>query len=277
MTKYLNQRSIHRLLLAAGLAAAAVSACSRKPEPDSAAVAQPTLDALIAAAPRFKVPVSATQPSLGDSDALVTVVEWGDFRSSGSRTAAEALKTAMQKYGKDLRIVHRILPNEQDPESLATNEFARAAFETGKKFWEARERLLAVPSGTRVEMANLEAISKDLGLDWNRIVAGMKSKAFAFYIVSDMQFAKIYGVTKLPTLFVNGTRIPDVAEAQLATTIDAFVAHELANARTVAASGVARTEVYDTIVAAGKWSLTDDPTKRQSAQSAPQAAPTKAM
>src|SRR5690606_28777122 len=131
---------------------------------------------------RYKIPVTDTQPQRGPQDALVTVVEWCDLRGEACRAADKAMRQLMDEHPGKLRWVHRHLPAGVDFEqSERMHEFARGAFQLDKrvdKFWEVRERLLAVPGEAPPEEGALRQIAEDLALDYEGIEQGMKLRHY---------------------------------------------------------------------------------------------------
>jgi protein-disulfide isomerase len=238
-----------------------------------------TLAQQVAAAPRFKVPVTISQPSRGPSDALVTVVEWADLRSFPAKHAASVMDELLAAHPAELRLTHRHQIVESMPDSMLLHSFARAAHTVGGKFWEARAKLFAFPEDKHLVPEDLEAIANEVGVSWKDIKSGVEEGMYARHVAADGRFAKNFGVTEPPTFFVNGKRVPSVPPGELRTTLQAFIDAELSHARSVVSSGTPAAEVYDAIVEDGLWSTTDDPEKRKAAKlmSAPPAVAPKAL
>jgi protein-disulfide isomerase len=272
--------TVAALLVVLGSSLACSSASRTDSAPAIGAAQVPlSLAQQVAAAPRFKVPVTMSQPSRGPVDALVTVVEWADLRSFGAKHAASVMDELLAAHPTELRLTHRHQVVESAPNSLLLHNFARAAHTVGGKFWEVRGKLLAFPEDKHLLPEDLEAISTEVGLAWEDIKSGMEAGMYARHVAADTRFAQNFGVTESPTFFVNGKRVPNVPPGELRTTLQAFIDAELSHARTLVSSGTAAAAVYDAIVADGLWSTTDDPEKRKAAKlmSEPQTVEPKAL
>jgi protein-disulfide isomerase len=133
---------------------------------DPRPVAPQAKDAPLTGKERFKLPVSDTQPTLGDPNALVTVTEFCDMRGPACRRANGAMKTLLKEYEGKLRWAFRA---RVDPahveESRRMHTFARDAFQNHGKFWEVHERFLAIADGTRLGDGDFARIAGELGMD----------------------------------------------------------------------------------------------------------------
>ena len=185
----------------------------------NAPVAQP------APSPRFAVPIQGL-PTMGDRDALVTIVEVTDYQCPYCARAEETIHALRVKYGRDLRIavLENPLPiheHARDRALLALSADERGEFETVHHALFAQGAALDVPtaSATDAAKATLERSMK--------LVASL-------------------GVHGTPTFFVNGRKI---CGAQPIATFEAIIDQELLHARALLASGVAPGAVYDRIVA----------------------------
>jgi len=216
---------------------------------------------------RYKIPVTDTQPWRGPLDALVTVVEWCDLRGAACRAVDGTMRSLMKKYEGRLRWVHRHLPNPTHmAESRRSHEFARGAFQHTNepdKFWEVRERLLALPDDMVVGDDELRRIADEVGVDYTAIDKGVQGKLYSRGLGIDVAFAVKFGVKNEPTLFVDGRPVGHPPADQLEPALRALIDEELQAAQQLVKQGVARTEVYQTLIKDGRWSLDDDPSKRQ--------------
>jgi protein-disulfide isomerase len=230
------------------------------------AQAPTSLAELVSAAPRFKVPVSISQPSRGPDDALVTVVVWADLRSSAAKQAGSIVDALLAAHPAELRLLHRHQIVESAPDSMLLHSFARAAHTVAGKFWEVRAKLFALPEDKHLVPEDLEAIANEVGVSWQAIKGGVEEGIYARHVAADGRFAQNFGVTQSPTFFVNGKRVPYVPSEQLRATLEAFVDSELQHARKLVGAGTPAADVYKVVVEDGLWSTTDDPAKRKAAK-----------
>lgn len=56
---------------------------------------------------RYKVPVTRSQPSIGPSDALVTIIEWCDLYGRACRESDALLAEALARHPREVRRVFR--------------------------------------------------------------------------------------------------------------------------------------------------------------------------
>lgn len=76
----------------------------------------------------YRVPVSAAQPSLGPSDALVTIVVFSDFQCPFCARAEPTLAAVRLRYGADVRIVWRNHPLPFHSHAMPAAEAAAEVF-----------------------------------------------------------------------------------------------------------------------------------------------------
>jgi len=206
---------------------------------------------------RYLIPVTATQPSQGPQNALVTVVSWCGFTQPACRKA-EPIRQALQaKHGDDLRWVFRALPERTD--DLHLYLFAEAAHMQAGRFSDVRERLLDVPRGRTIAPNELEPLARELGLDWNALVGG--TRTYAGYIEADRRLAQQFGVDG-PTHFVNGRPLRHTSVPRLQAALDSLIEAEKASAQALVDSGTPRDDVYRALTADGYWGIADDPSTR---------------
>jgi protein-disulfide isomerase len=196
--------------------------------------------------PRSTYSVELGQPAQrhGRADALVTVIEFGDYRCGYCVHMQPILDELARQYGDDLRIVYRHMPLGGNPVSRRLAEAADAAGEQGR-FWPMHARLFA--SDGPLDRGELEAIAADIGLDVARFRAALDRRRFALDVSRDAADAARLGVRGTPTFFVNGMVIPGAPTAEL---FRAVIDQKLAEARALVQRGVRRADVYR--VATGK-------------------------
>jgi len=215
---------------------------------------------------RYQVPVSSTQPSLGPPHAPVTMVVWCELRSEECRAADAGLKLIMRENEGQLRWVHRHLLNATDAEALLINHVAHGIHQRAGKFWQFRDKLLATPDATHLGLPELRAMAESVGAEWAPIEADLARQGYAKHVQADLNFAKIFGVTTAPGIFVNGRPLVDDPQRSLEQRLRALVAQERAHAEKVIAGGVAANDIYKELTRDALWSVNDDPVKRRAAQ-----------
>ncbi|HWM87420.1 MAG TPA: thioredoxin domain-containing protein [Kofleriaceae bacterium] len=191
-------------------------------------------------------PVGPGHPAqrLGSDDALVTIVEFGDYRCGYCAVVLPVLIELKQQYGADLRLVYRHLPLGGNAVSRRLAEAAEAAAEQGR-FWEMHVRLFA--SDGPLDRTDLEAMAAELGLDMARFRAALDRRRNAPAVSRDAADAARLGVRATPTFFINGTPISGAASAQA---FRAVIDLKMLEALRLVKSGVPRSEIYGRVTQA---------------------------
>jgi Na+/H+ antiporter NhaA len=140
----------------------------------------------------------------GPADALVTLVEYGDFECPYCGQAEQVIRDLLASFDDDVRYVWRHLPlNDVHPHAQIAAEASEAAAAQGR-FWEMHDTLLGHQGDLR--QTHLTAYAKDLGLDAERIVRELHHREYASRVSEDVASADESGVSGTPTFFVNGRR-----------------------------------------------------------------------
>ena len=149
--------------------------------------------------PRF-AKTSVEGPSTGPLNAPVTIVEYSDFQCPYCKQAATGLKTVIQRYGPNVRLVFKQMPLPIHPDAFRAAQASVCAGEQGK-FWEYHDILFS--SGELNEQA-LKKHASTLGLRAADFNACLNSPNSAAAVRRDMQEAVRADVQGTPTFFVNG-------------------------------------------------------------------------
>ena len=139
----------------------------------------------------------------GPADALVTVVEYGDFECPHCGEAEPVVREIVAGFG-DVRYVWRHLPlNDVHPRAQLAAEAAEAA--AGQDaFWRMHDLLLTHQDA--LAAPDLLRYGEELGLDADRFRQDLRRHTGASRIAEDVESADGSGVAGTPTFFVNGQR-----------------------------------------------------------------------
>lgn len=209
--------------LALLFAFAATPACTPPPAPKQVSA---EIDANPVAP---EIPVDATDPQRGSASAPVTVVVFGDYHCPHCRRANAMLAQLEATYGSNLRVVWKHFPQE-DEDAVAAAVLASGLHHLGGDdlFWAFHD---GVYSERRAGDTLQSMVAKSL--DKARSGRALETKAIAdaaqeqgvSKVKADLELGEKLGVTALPTLFVNGTRMVGVgSKKELAGVIDAELA-----------------------------------------------------
>jgi Na+/H+ antiporter NhaA len=140
----------------------------------------------------------------GPEQALVTLVEYGDFECPFCGQAEHVIRELLASVDDDVRYVWRHLPlNDVHPHAQIAAEASEAAA-AQDRFWEMHDTLLGHQGDLRQD--HLVAYASELGLDAERILEQVRHREFASRVGVDVASADESGVSGTPTFFVNGRR-----------------------------------------------------------------------
>jgi Na+/H+ antiporter NhaA len=139
----------------------------------------------------------------GPADALVTVVEYGDFECPYCGQAEPVVRELLAGFG-DVRYVWRHLPlTDVHPRAQLAAEAAEAAAGQGA-FWPMHDVLLDHQQDLRP--ADLNRYAGNLGIDVERFRDDLHRHTALRRIAEDVDSASLSGVSGTPTFFINGRR-----------------------------------------------------------------------
>jgi len=138
---------------------------------------------------------------LGNPDAPVTLLEYGDYECPYCAAAAPVLRQVVTESDGHVRLLFRNFPLPSvHPFALTAALAAEAAGEQGA-FWPMHELIFARQD--RLDDAALRAYADELGIDGSRVV-GEAAQAFGDKVEADFAAGLEAGVGGTPTLFIDG-------------------------------------------------------------------------
>jgi Na+/H+ antiporter NhaA len=136
-------------------------------------------------------------------DALVTLVEYGDFECPYCGQAEPAVRGLIREFG-ELRFVFRHLPlTEVHPHAQLAAEAAEAAA-VQDAFWEMHDMLMDHQGALTTR--DLVGYAASIGLDSDKFAADLRKHAGAYRVAEDVDSADLATVAGTPTFFINGNR-----------------------------------------------------------------------
>jgi Na+/H+ antiporter NhaA len=139
-------------------------------------------------------------------DALVTLVEYGDFECPYCGQAEPALRALIRAQGAEgaLRFVFRHLPlTEVHPHAQLAAEAAEAAAVQGA-FWEMHDMLMDHQGALTAR--DLIAYAGEIGIDTEKFGNDLRKHVGAYRVAEDVDSADLATVSGTPTFFINGNR-----------------------------------------------------------------------
>ncbi len=189
----------------------------------------------------YPVGLGAAWQRRGPDDALVTIVEFGDFRCGFCIKIQPVLAELERSYRGQIRFVYRHLPLGGNAQSRLIAEAAMAAGEQGK-FWLMHDRLFATEG--QMDRPVLEQLARELGLDQKKFAASLDKRRFELDVSRDAADGARLGVRGTPTFFINGAPLVGARpEADFRALID----KKLAEAHALVKRGVPPGKVYQTV------------------------------
>ena len=160
---------------------------------------------------------------LGNKNSPVTITEFSDFQCPFCSRFYSAIKDVMAAYPDKVRVVIKNFPLPFHPNARPAAKLAMAANEQGK-FQGMMESLLS--NGGDVSDAKIKEYAKNLGLDYDKLMADYKNKDAQWekQIQDDMQLATSVDVRGTPTFYLNGRKTNARDLASFKSEIDAILA-----------------------------------------------------
>ena len=159
-------------------------------------------------------------PSRGDANAPVTIVEFTDFQCPACAAMHPVLEEVLKSYGNKVRFVVRDFPLSQHEHARKAAEAANAAHAQGKFFEYAA---LLFKNQKALDVPSLKKYASDLGLNRARFDAALDRGVYAAEVKKDLQDGEMYGVGSTPTIYINGIQLRTLSPEALREAIDRAV------------------------------------------------------
>jgi len=152
-----------------------------------------------------EVALSAAEHMLGDAEAKLTLVEYGDYECPACSQAAPLTQHLVESFGKRLRFIYRHFPlMETHPHAELAAEAAEAAAAQGE-FWAMHQLLYSQPQ--QLDLPALTAHAQSIGLDMNRFNGEMADRIYTQRIQEHRRAGERSGVHATPSFFLNGKTV----------------------------------------------------------------------
>jgi protein-disulfide isomerase len=148
--------------------------------------------------------VTIADPSLGPTDAPVTLVNFGDYQCQGCAELEASLVDLRVEYPEALRIVWKDMPNTSShPEALNAAVAAHCAGEQ-KSFWEYHSLLMANQALLGQELYT--ELAAQLNLKDRQFANCLEDQATLPLVQRGFEEGLALGITATPTIYINGER-----------------------------------------------------------------------
>lgn len=144
-------------------------------------------------------------PSIGPADAKVVIVEFADYACPACAHFANEVKDKLlENFSGKVRFVFRDVAAHGEI-SFKAAEAANCAGEQGK-YWEYHKLLYTNQKEWINNVSKLYDYAEQLNLDLEAFKACVESGKYREEIQKDMEDAMEYGVSAVPTFFINGKK-----------------------------------------------------------------------
>jgi protein-disulfide isomerase len=146
----------------------------------------------------------------GNSNAMVTVVEFSDFQCLACKVSFPEFDRIINKYGEDIRLIYRHFPIvTSHPLAMDAAIASEVAAKQGK-FWEMHDLLFYkqddwVEAGYPKEM--FIEYARELGIDPEQFSTELESSKYRELVNVDINDARVLGVNATPTIYVNDKQV----------------------------------------------------------------------
>jgi protein-disulfide isomerase len=153
----------------------------------------------------WQVPVLDKDPVRGAKDALVTIVEFGDYESSDCKVAEDTLSRIRGTYHDQVRIVWKDYPQSDHPQAKVSALLGRVILliRGVDSFWSAHDALFAISPAMNDNA--MRRVSDRFGISWEAVkTVGMESSFLKDDFDAIAKLASDIDVKTVPHFFVNG-------------------------------------------------------------------------
>ncbi|RZJ55204.1 MAG: disulfide bond formation protein DsbA [Flavobacterium sp.] len=142
---------------------------------------------------------------VGNKDATVTLMEFGEYENEECAKANEVVKQLLDEYEGKIRFNFRHFPlTLVHQRSMKAGEAAVAAGQEGK-FWEMHNILFS--NRRTLGTTSLKLHSKEAGVKNKKFLDDLVNGVFGWQVQDDLKEGINLGVKEVPAFFVNGERV----------------------------------------------------------------------
>jgi protein-disulfide isomerase len=188
------------------------------------------------------IPIGSGDPTRGNRNAYVTLVLFSDFQCPFCGRVEPTLDRVREEYGPEtLRIVFKNQPLPFHPHATLAAEVGQGVFETrgNDAFWNFHD--MAFRRQATISPDSIRMWATAAGADPDAIESGIKRGQWAEKVKNDMALGNRIGANGTPCAFINGV---EVSGAQPFDKFKTVIDAELAKAKALEETGVARRQIY---------------------------------
>ncbi|MGQ0739486.1 MAG: DsbA family protein [Bacteroidota bacterium] len=138
---------------------------------------------------------------VGKKDALVTLMEFGEYENEECAKANEVVKQLLEEFDGKIRFQFRHFPLTLiHQRSLKASESAVAAGQEGK-FWEMHNILFS--NRRNLGTTSLKLYSKEAGVNNKKFLEDLVNGMYGWEVQDDIKEGHKRGVKEIPAFFIN--------------------------------------------------------------------------
>lgn len=153
---------------------------------------------------KLKPAVSSQDHIQGNTDALIELVEYGDYQCPHCGRAYPVVKSIQKKMGDKLKFVFRNFPLAESHPDAVNAAVASEAAALQNKFWEMHDHLYEHQS--RLDGASLVRYASQLHLDVEQFETDFDKPELQQKVNDDFESGVRSGVNGTPSFFINGEK-----------------------------------------------------------------------
>ncbi len=156
---------------------------------------------------------TTTDPSLGNPNAPLQVVEFSDFQCPYCAQAHSIIRQLLKNFPNDVYFIYRDFPiDEIHPQARLAAEAAQCAFDQ-EKFWEYHDLLFQ--NQDKLDLGYLLLYAQRLNLDLVVFTDCLESGKYSNEVSQDLNDGYDVGVRATPTFYINGQKTEGVVPYEI--------------------------------------------------------------
>lgn len=152
----------------------------------------------------LRPPVNEKDHIQGNTDAIIELVEYGDYQCPHCGRAYPIVKRIQEQLGNKLKLVFRNFPLAKIHPEATMAAVATEAAARQNKFWEMHD--IIFENQDQLEYESLIAYAEELALDIAQFEEDMQKPELKGKVESDFESGIRSGVNATPTFFINGEK-----------------------------------------------------------------------
>jgi protein-disulfide isomerase len=148
---------------------------------------------------------SPKAPSVGPTNALLTVVEFVDFDCVFSQASFAAVREALETYKNRVRFIIRDFPVDELHERASIEAMAARCAQAQGKYWAFHDKLFMNPS--KHTDTDIMQFAKESGADEQKFADCLNNKTTLSLVEQDQRDGLRAGVEGTPAFFFNGMKV----------------------------------------------------------------------